>query len=122
MKYRVRNKDGELEYASLQELQKAARIGFIEVDDEVRRDDETEWKKVGSIASLNMPTRSWSTWLTPMGGWVFLAVSGGIFAAWAIHRGHARQEPELYVFGLMAVFVDVALLFKITADAQKRRR
>ena len=54
--------------------------------------------------------------------WVALSLVATLFAMWAIHKGNTQDKPELYAAGLAAAFVAAGILFKVTADAQKRRR
>lgn len=123
MKYRVRNKDGELEYESMQQLEEAARLGFVDPDDELLREGETEWKKASTVPALLKGHRAApGFWATPLFRWIGLSVGGGLFALWAINEGHTADKPELYAAGLVAAFAVVGVLFKVTADAQKRRR
>ena len=56
MKYRVRSKDGELEYESFKQLEEAAQVGFLDPDDELLREGETEWKKVSAQPALMKAT------------------------------------------------------------------
>lgn len=123
MKYRVRSKDGELEYESMKQLEDAARLGFVDPDDELLREGETEWKKVSSVPSLTRGKGSGlASWNSPIVRLIALAVAGAIFAFWAIHEGNTADKPELYAAGITAAFVSAGILFKVTADAQKRRR
>ena len=123
MKYKVRSKDGELEYASFQQLEDAARLGFVDPEDELLREGETEWKKVSSQPALVKHERAGlAAWNTPLVRWIALSVAGAVFAFWAIHRGNTEDKPELYAAGLTAAFLSVGVLFKVTADASKRRR
>ena len=123
MKYRVRSKDGELEYESFQQLEDAARLGFVEADDELLREGETEWKKVSSQPALVKQKRpGLAAFNTPLVRWIALSVAGAVFAFYAIHRGTTEDKPELSAAGLTAAFLCVGVLFKVTADASKRRR
>lgn len=122
MKYRVRSKDGELEYESFKQLEEAAQVGFLDPDDELLREGETEWKKVSTQPALMKGKRAHAAWKSPLLRWVLLAVLGGVFAFWAIHTGNTQDRPELYAGGLVAAFMSAGVLFKVTADAQKRRR
>jgi len=52
MKYRVRNPDGELSYASMLELREAYLLGLVEPTDEVQREDGSTWRKAALIPEL----------------------------------------------------------------------
>ncbi len=58
----------------------------------------------------------------PLARWIALAVIGALFAFWAIHKGSTEDKPELWAGGLTVAFLAAGILFKVTADAQKRRR
>lgn len=123
MKYRVRSSDGELVYESLEDLRQAAELGLVGPEDELRGEEEPQWRKASTVAKLWKGRRSKRAfWSAPLLPWILLALSGGAFAFWAIHRGNVEQSPELYAAGLVVVFVVVGVLFKVTGDAQKRRR
>ena len=122
MKYRVRSKDGELEYESFKQLEEAAQVGFLDPDDELLREGETEWKKVSAQPALMKSKRATAAWKSPIFRWVLLAVLGALFAFWAIHAGSTQDKPELSAGGLVVAFMSAGVLFKVTADAQKRRR
>ena len=122
MKYTVRSKDGELEYASFAQVEDAARLGFVEPDDELRREGETEWKKASAYPKLlnAKPTRQ-AWWSSSLFRWIALSLGGAGFAFWAIHRGNTEDRPDLYAAGITAAFLVVGVLFKVTADASRRR-
>ena len=120
MKYRVRSKDGELEYASFKQVEEAALMGFVDAEDELLREGETEWKKVSSQPALMKGKRSRNAF-SPLARWVVLAVIGAVFAFWAIHKGSTEDKPELWAAGLTAAFMSAGVLFKVTADSQRRR-
>ena len=123
MKYKVRSNDGELEYESMKQLEDAARLGFVEPDDELLREGETEWKKVSAVPSLMKGRGSGpSVFRTAMTYWIAAAIAAGLFALWAIAHGNTDDKADLYAEGIAAAFVSAGILFKVTVDAQKRRR
>ena len=97
-------------------------MGFLDPDDELLREGETEWKKVSTQPALMKGKRTGAAWKSPLFRWVLLAVLGALFAIWAIHTGNTQDKPELSAGGLVAAFMSAGVLFKVTADAQKRRR
>lgn len=122
MKYKVRSGGGELEYASFEQLEEAARLGFVDPDDEYLREGETEWKKVSTQPKLMKGSRARSMFASPLVRWISLAIASSLFGGWLIRLGNAQDEPELWAAGLTAVFVSAGILFRVTTDAQKRRR
>ena len=121
MKYKVRSAGGELEYASFEQLEEAARMGFVDPEDEFLREGETEWKKVSTQPKLVRGSRGRSMFANPIVRWIALAITGALFAMWAIHQGSTKDKPELWAAGLTAAFVSAGILFKVTTDAQRRR-
>ena len=122
MKYKVRSGGGELEYASFEQLEEAARMGFVDPDDEFLREGETEWKKVSTQPRLMRGTGRRSIFADPLVRWITLAIVSALFGGWLIRAGNAQDKPELWALGLTAVFVAAGVLFKVTTEAQKRRR
>ncbi|MDP1822063.1 MAG: hypothetical protein Q8L48_02440 [Archangium sp.] len=123
MKYRVRSKDGELEYESFQQLEEAARMGFVDADDELLREGESEWKKVSTLPSLLKRKRGGlSVFRTALTYWIVAAIGAGLFAFWALATGNTGDKADLYAEGITAAFVCAGILFKVTVAAQKRRR
>jgi hypothetical protein len=120
VKYRVRSKDGELEYESFKQVEEATQMGFVDPEDELLREGEAEWKKVSSQPALMKGKRA-RAGLSPLVRWVVLAVVGALFAFWAIHKGSTEDKPELWAAGLTAAFASAGVLFKVTADSQRRR-
>ncbi len=121
MKYLVRNADGQLEYASYKQLEEAVRSGFVEPDDELLREGETEWKKVSSQPALLKHGGKGLT-LNRLSVWIIIAVGLGGSAFLMISRGHREDRPELYGLGLLLAFSAVGVLFKVTTDTSRRRR
>lgn len=123
MKYRVRSKDGELEYESFKQLEDAARMGFVDPEDELLREGESEWKKASTLPSLMKGKRSGlAVFRTALTYWIVAAIGAGLFALWAIANGNTDDKADLYAEGITAAFVCAGILFKVTVAAQKRRR
>lgn len=121
MKYFVRNQDGELHYDSYAQVLSAASSGLIDPTDEVRREDEKEWKKASSIAGLFRAAAPVPLWKRGYSRTLLFAVLGSVFAFWAIHRGNSTKSVELTVTGIAVAFAVAGVLFKVTQDAQKRK-
>ena len=123
MKYRVRNKDGELEYESFKQVEEAAQLGVVDPDDELLREGETEWKKVSAVPGLLKGKRSRaSVFRTQLTLLVGVAVGAAIFAFWAIRQGHADDRPELYGAGISAAFVSPIRVPITTGPRSFRKR
>jgi hypothetical protein len=111
VKYRVRTKDGELEYDSYEQLQQAAATGMIEDDDEILAENKTEWAKASSLVRR---VRRPSGWLRPQLLWVYLALMLALTSLYFLLH-HAL------LFGALSIFVMVTVLMKITNDQVRRR-
>jgi hypothetical protein len=113
VKYRVRNKDGELEFASKQQLEEGVRTGFVEFNDDVLMEGETEWRKVSSLVKVE-GARLAPGWLRAINLWVLAAASLGAFAFYSF-------LTEGYVGGGIATFILVNVIGRIVRDAAKKR-
>lgn len=120
MKYLVRNADGQLEYESFKQLEDAVRMGFVDPEDELLREGETEWKKVSSQPGLLKQRGRRSFLANRLSLWIAIAVACGGAAFWMIVEAEAK--PELYALAMVFAFAAVGVLFKVTTDAAKRRR
>ena len=117
MKYRVRNADGEMEFATLEALRVAAHQGLVSPEDEVLREDETVWRKastMGAIAATASKPR-----FNPQTMWVGLAVLLGAGAFVMLLKG--QQDSQYYLYGVGLGFVVAGILFKVTRDSARRR-
>ncbi len=116
MKYRVRTKDGELEFQSFGEVERFWLMGMIEPDDELLEEGHTLWRKASSFPLLVNAERSGdSVWGGTWFLWTVIGVLGGSVALWLIHDG-------LYVWGGLAAVVVAAIMIQITASATRRRK
>jgi hypothetical protein len=52
MRYRVRTPDGELDYASMRDVELAYTQGLVGPDDEVREEGKETWRKASTIPTL----------------------------------------------------------------------
>ena len=111
MKYRVRNKDGELEYESFSQLEEAARVGFVEPNDELLREGETEWKKASTL--ISRPGRKIR--ISSIAFWTAFAVLLALFSLWTLASGD-------YLLGGLPIFMLVMVLLKVTTKAARRKQ
>ena len=110
MKYKVRNKDGELEFESLQQLEEAVRQGFVEADDELLMEGSTEWRSAASLVHRKKKLPFFSA----IDFWVGVAALLGIGSIWSF------AEKEYGVGGVLT-FVLVNVIARITWKASKRK-
>lgn len=116
MRFRVRNKEGELQYESFGQVEQAWLLGFIEPDDELLEEGHTKWRKAKTYPLLVNARRSGDqVWVGKWLGWTLLGIAGATYSLWQLHLDH-------YVAGLTAGFVTAAVMIKVTMDAQKRSK
>lgn len=116
MKFKVRTPEGELEFQSFGEVEKAWLMGLVGPEDELLEDGKTMWRKASSFPLLVQARRSgeqaWG------GSWFLWTVIGILLAsgtAWLIKAGE-----NLYggLLGLMTAMV----MIHVTVRASKRAR
>ncbi len=113
MKYRVRNKDGELEFDSMKQLQEGVRTGFVEFGDDVLMEGEAEWRKVSTLIKVE-GARFAPEWLRMLDRWVVAACALGVLALYSL-------LTEGYVVGGVATFIMVNVIGRVVRDAAKKR-
>lgn len=116
MKYKVRNKDGELEYLSFGQVEQAWLMGLIEPEDEILEEGKTKWRKAGSIPVLVQARRSgdqvWrGTWFV----WVLGGVIGGSIALYLLQSGD-------YVMGFVVAFAVASVMLHVTWKAYQKQK
>ena len=121
MRYSVRTKDGELTYDSRAHLNEAARMGLVDAEDEVKREDESVWVKASKLPGLIVEQKKPSAFANPFFRWVLLSVAGSIAAFVLIYKGRLRGELELQAAGVGIVILVAVILIRITTNAQRRR-
>lgn len=119
MKYRVRSKEGELEYPSFGAVEQMWLMGLIEPDDEILEEGKTVWRKAGSLPLLAKARRSgekvWAgTWFI----WTLVGVIGGSIALYLLNEPSLEKK----VAGALVAVVDVLVMIQITMKAQKKSR
>lgn len=116
MKFKVRTPEGELDFQSFGEVEKAWLMGLVGPDDELLEDGKQNWRKASSYPLLVQARRTgeqaWG------GSWFLWTVIGILLASgtgWLIKMGE-----NLYagVLGLMTAMV----MIHVTVRAAKRSR
>jgi hypothetical protein len=119
MKYRVKTKEGELEYQSFGQVEKAWLLGLIDPDDEILEEGRTKWRKASTFPLLvNARRSSEQVWVGTWFIWTLIGVAGGTAGLWLL-RGDSAQEM---VIGLIVAFVTAGLMVKVTVSAYARRK
>jgi len=116
MKYKVRNKDGELEYLSFGQVEQAWLMGLIDPEDEVLEEGKTKWRKAGSIPLLVQARRSGEqVWMGTWFIWVLAGVIGGTIALYLFQTGQ-------YLFGFILAFAVASVMVHITWKSYQKQK
>lgn len=116
MKFKVRTPEGELQFQSFGEVERAWLMGLVGPDDELLEDGKTMWRKASSFPHLVNARRTgdqaWG------GSWFLWTVIGVLLASatlWLIEAGE-----HLYggLLGLMTAMV----LIHVSVRAAKRSK
>lgn len=116
MKFKVRTPDGELQFQSFGEVERAWLMGLVGPDDELLEDGKTNWRKASSFPHLVNARRTGDqAWGGSWFLWTVIGILGSSCALWLIHDG-------LYLPGGALAFAMVSVIFTVVAKAQKRSR
>ncbi|GMU62777.1 MAG: hypothetical protein AMXMBFR34_45400 [Myxococcaceae bacterium] len=119
MKYRVRSKEGELEYESFGQVEKAWLLGLIDPEDEILEEGHERWRKANTFPLLANARRSGEqVWVGTWFIWTLIGVAGGTVALWLL-RGESLREKGI---GLVVAFITAGLMLKVTMNAYARRK
>lgn len=119
MKFRVRSKEGELEYESFGQVEKAWLLGLIDPDDEILEEGHTKWRKANTIPLLVNARRSGEqVWVGSWFAWTLIGVAGGTIALVLLNSSSWTQR----IAGVVVAFVVAGLMLKVTMNAYARRK
>jgi hypothetical protein len=119
MKYRVRSSDGELEYSSFGEVEKAWNMGLIEPNDEVLEEGQTLWRKAGALPVLAAARRTGDqVWMGTWFLWVLLGVTVATVALMLLRAPSYTYKAA----GVALAFADAGVMFFITQRAYQRAK
>ena len=116
MKFKVRTPEGELQFQSFGEVEKAWLMGLVGPDDELLEDGKTTWRKASSFPLLVHARRTgeqaWGgTWFL----WTVMGILFGSGALWLLKEGQ-------YLFGVMLGFATALVMVHVTVQAAKRSK
>ncbi len=117
MKYTVRSPEGEVVFDSFEALRQAVGSGMVEPNDEVRREDEADWRPAGTLPGLTSQTPARKR--DPQTLLLAAAITLGVLALALLVKG--GQDPQFYVYGVVAAFVVAGILFTVTRNTARRR-
>jgi hypothetical protein len=114
MPYRVRTPDGELDFPSLGDVERAYAMGLVGPEDEVREEGKEAWRKAGSLPVL---ARARPTKAPAAAGaqrlQILLAVGLSLLALWLL----VRDNPGTRLLGVGLALVVAGLLMRVTSRA-----
>src|SRR5258705_12394631 len=116
MKFKVRTQEGELEFQSFGEVERAWLMGLVGPDDELLEEGKTMWRKASTFPHLISARRrgeqAWGgTWFL----WTVIGILLGSLAMWLIHEG-------LFIFGGVVSLATASLMFHVVKTAHARSR
>ena len=116
MKFRVRTQEGELEFQSFGEVEKAWLMGLVGPDDELLEDGKTMWRKASSFPLLvNARRTGEQAWGGSWFLWTVIGILLGSATMWLIKAGEHLYGGFL---GLMTAMV----MIHVTVRAAKRAK
>lgn len=119
MKYRVRSKEGELQYESFGQVEKAWLMGLIDPDDELLEEGHTRWRKASTIPLLVNARRSGEqVWVGTWFIWTLIGVAGGTVALVLLNSESMMKKGA----GVVVAFIVAGLMLKVTMNAYARRK
>jgi len=117
MGYRVRTPDGELDYATLRDVEVAYTQGLVAPEDEVLEEGHSTWRKAASIPALAQ-ARPESKGLSARAQ--VLSVLGAVLlGCWALMLIASNSWPRRGL-GIVLALVMSTLLSRVTYKAFKR--
>jgi hypothetical protein len=117
MRYRVRTPDGELDYASMRDVEVAYVQGLVGPDDEVLEEGHTTWRKASTIPVL---VRAKPASKGLFGQTQVLSVLGAVVLGVAALVLIASDSWTRRVLGIVLALALCTLLTRVTFKAFKR--
>jgi hypothetical protein len=116
MKFKVRTPEGELQFQSFGEVERAWLMGLVGPDDELLEDGKTSWRKASSFPLLVHARRTgeqaWGgTWFL----WTVIGILLGSAALWLIKEGQ-------YLYGGTLGVMTAMVMVHVTVRAAQRSR
>lgn len=119
MKFRVRSKEGELQYESFGQVEKAWLLGLIDPDDEILEEGHTKWRRADSIPLLVKAERSGEqVWVGTWFIWTLMGIAGGTIALVLLNSKGVMSKFA----GVMVGFIVAGAMLKVTMNAYARRK
>lgn len=114
MPYRVRSADGELDFPSLADVERAYAMGLVGPEDEVREDDKP-WRKAGSLPVLARARPAKPSARDTRGQQLRIAL-GVLLALVALYL-LLQERPGTRLLGVGLALVVAGLMMRVTSSA-----
>jgi hypothetical protein len=123
MKFRVRTQEGELEFQSFGEVERAWLMGLVGPDDELLEDGKTNWRKASSFPLLVHARRTGEqAWGGSWFLWTLIGVLLGSSALWLIRLGYQANEWRFYVYGGLLGLMTAMVMIHVSVRAARRAK
>ena len=116
MKFKVRTPEGELEFQSFGEVERAWLMGLVGPEDELLEDGKTMWRKASSFPLLvNARRTGEQAWGGSWFLWTVMGIMLGSCALWLIRDGY-------YLYGGLVGIAVAMVMTHVTVKASKRSK
>jgi hypothetical protein len=116
LKYKVKTQDGELEFQSFGEVERAWLMGLVGPDDELLEDGKTMWRKASSFPHLVNARRTGDqAWGGSWFLWTVIGVTLGSSALWLLKAGE-------YLYGGLLGLMTAMVMIHVTVRAAQRSK
>ena len=116
MKFRVRTPEGELEYQSFGEVERAWLMGLVGPDDELLEDGKTTWRKASSFPLLVQARRTGEqAWGGSWFLWALIGIVLGSAALWLLKLGE-------WLYGGLLGLMTAMVMIHVSVRAARRSR
>lgn len=116
MKFRVKTPEGELEFQSFGEVERAWLMGLVGPDDELLEAGQTKWRKARTFPLLvNARRTGEQAWGGSWFLWVILGVLFGSATLWLLEAG-------LWVYAGPLGFLTAGVMIHVTILASRRSK
>ncbi len=117
MKWKVKSSDGELEYSTFGEVERAYQMGLIEGEDELLEEGTTRWRKANTIPLLVNAARREPPGKSQMV--LGLSLAATALALMTLYFIQDESWILAATFGLIELGIMSALL-RVTFDTKKK--
>lgn len=116
MKFKVRTPEGELQFQSFGEVERAWLMGLVGPEDELLEDGKTTWRKANTFPLLVQAQRTGDqAWGGSWFLWTVIGIMLASSALWLIRDGY-------YLYGGLLGIMTAMVMTHVTIKASKRSK